>query len=105
MNKQLMRYTISADLSRVLPIVWAAIAFSSAFPAAAQIAGAGSIQGVVTDPSGAVISGASVSATDVARGVKTQRLSTGAGLFNLSPLNPGEYTVTVSATGFETAVR
>ncbi len=77
----------------------------AALPVAAQIAGAGSIQGPVADPSGAAIPRATVTATDVKRGVKTTRQSTGAGLFNLSPLQPGEYTVTASVAGFETVTQ
>src|SRR5271157_3844759 len=68
----------------------------------AQVAGTGSIQGTVTDPSGAAIAGASVTARNVATGVETARKSTDAGLFVLPLLIPGEYTVTVKATGFET---
>jgi hypothetical protein len=71
-------------------------------PALAQVAGTGSIQGTVTDPSGAAIAGASVTARNVATGVETARKSTDAGLFVLPLLIPGEYTVTVKATGFET---
>ncbi len=85
-----------------LNILCLALVLFGAFPMAAQIAGAGSIQGLVADPSGAAIPGAIVTATDVKRGVKTERQSTGAGLFNLSPLQPGEYTVTASLDGFET---
>ncbi len=66
----------------------------------AQIGGAGSIQGVITDGTGAVIPGATVTATNVATGVKTERQTTGAGLYVISPLPPGEYTITVIATGF-----
>lgn len=67
----------------------------------AQISGAGTIQGTVSDSSGAVIPGATVVATDVKRGVKTERRATGAGFFNISPLQPGEYEVAASATGFD----
>ena len=35
----------------------------------AQVGGTGSIQGTVTDPSGAVVAGATVTATNVATGV------------------------------------
>src|SRR5437867_7104912 len=70
-----------------------------------QISGGGSIQGTITDPTGAVIPGAPVTATNVATGVITARQSTTAGVYVLSPLPAGEYTVTVSATGFQTAVQ
>ncbi|HJZ80144.1 MAG TPA: carboxypeptidase-like regulatory domain-containing protein, partial [Pyrinomonadaceae bacterium] len=68
--------------------------------ALAQIGGTGSIQGVITDATGAVIPGATVTATNLATGVKTIRQTTGAGFYVLTPLPPGEYTVAVSATGF-----
>ena len=68
----------------------------------AQIGGSGSIQGVITDQNGAVIPGATVVATNRATGIKTTRETTGAGLYLLTPLPPGEYGVTVSASGFQT---
>src|SRR5947207_12176812 len=71
----------------------------------AQIGGGGSIQGTITDPTGAVIPGAPITATNVATGVVTARQSTSAGIYVISPLPAGEYTVTVSATGFQTAVQ
>jgi hypothetical protein len=70
--------------------------------ATAQVGGSGTIQGTVTDPSGAVLAGASVVATNVETGVQTSRKTTDAGFFVLSPLQPGEYTVTVKAEGFQT---
>jgi hypothetical protein len=73
-----------------------------AFPMLAQIGGSGSIQGVVSDPSSAVIPGASVVATNVATGVKTIRTTTDAGYYVLSPLPPGEYTVSATVQGFQT---
>jgi carboxypeptidase family protein len=66
----------------------------------AQIGGTGSIQGVVTDATGAVFPGANVTATNVATGVKTTRQTTAAGFYVLTPLPPGEYKVEVFATGF-----
>ena len=54
--------------------VAAIVLFSiSAVRLAAQIAGAWSIHGVVSDKSGAVIPSATVTATDLKRGVKTVR--------------------------------
>jgi hypothetical protein len=76
-----------------------------AFPMLAQIGGSGSIQGVVSDPSSAVIPGASVVATNVATGVKTIRTTTDAGYYVLSPLPPGEYTVSATVQGFQTSTR
>ena len=70
--------------------------------ATAQVGGSGTIQGTVTDPSGAVVAGATVTAANVETGVQTSRKTTDSGFFVLSPLQPGEYTVTVKAEGFQT---
>ena len=67
----------------------------------AQIGGKGAIEGTVVDPTGAVVSGAVVTAKNVGTGVATTRTTTSSGYFVLSPLDPGGYTVTVAATGFE----
>ncbi len=71
-------------------------------PATAQVGGSGTIQGTITDPSGAVVAGASVTATNVATGVQTNRKTTDSGFFVLAPLQPGEYTVTAKTEGFQT---
>jgi hypothetical protein len=71
----------------------------------AQVAGSGAIQGRVTDPSGAVIADANVTVTDTLTGVSTVRTTTSAGLYAVSPLPVGEYTVTVVVAGFQTAVQ
>ena len=67
-----------------------------------QTAGEGAIQGTVTDPSGAALPGATVTATNIATGVATTRTTTSAGLYNISPLLPGTYSVKASAPGFST---
>src|SRR5258706_13411952 len=71
----------------------------------AQVGGSGTIQGTVTDPSGAVIVGAAVTARNNATGIETSRKITEAGFFVLSPLQAGEYSVTVKAEGFQTVVQ
>ncbi|MHB1021522.1 MAG: outer membrane beta-barrel protein [Acidobacteriaceae bacterium] len=68
----------------------------------AQVGGKGSINGTVTDSTGAVIPGATVTATEVATGVKTIRTTTSSGYYVLSPLDPGTYSVTLTAPGFQT---
>ena len=71
----------------------------------AQVGGTGTIQGTVTDPSGAVVSGASVSVTNVATGVQTDRKTTDAGLYVLALLPAGEYRLTVKAAGFQSFIQ
>ena len=67
----------------------------------AQLAGKASIEGTVTDASGAIISGATVVAVDNATHGQVVSTTTGAGFYTLSPLNPGTYTVTMTAKGFQ----
>src|SRR3954469_23744397 len=71
----------------------------------AQVGGGGSIQGTITDPGGAVVPGATVTATNVANNLVTTRQTNDAGLFVIKPLPPGEYKVTVSLTGFLTLIQ
>ena len=73
----------------------------SALPADAQ-SGGGAISGTVADSSGAIVPGATVTALNVATGVKTTRPSSSSGVYTLSPLLPGTYTVTVTSPGFST---
>ncbi len=71
----------------------------------AQMAGTGAISGTVTDASGAVVPDATVTATAVDTNVKTIRTTTGAGDYDITPLMPGNYSLTVTAPGFETFVQ
>lgn len=64
--------------------------------------GAGSIQGTITDPSGAVVSNASVTAIDTETNLSTSTKTTSAGYYVISPLTAGHYEVTVTANGFQT---
>jgi hypothetical protein len=68
----------------------------------AQTGGTGSIQGTVTDPAGAVVTGASVTATNSETALQTTIVTTDAGFFVVPLLKPGVYTVTVTASGFKT---
>ena len=71
----------------------------------AQVGGGGSIQGTVLDSSNAAIPGATVTATNVATGIETIRVTTEAGVYSVNPLPPGTYRVTVTLSGFQTFVR
>ncbi|MGB8064304.1 MAG: TonB-dependent receptor [Candidatus Sulfotelmatobacter sp.] len=62
------------------------------------------IVGTVTDPSGAPIKGASVTATDSERGTVWTAQTNDSGAYNLLRLPIGNYGIKVNAPGFETAV-
>jgi hypothetical protein len=65
-------------------------------------AGRGSISGLVTDPGGALVSGAQIVLASPATGVTQHTVTSGAGLYTFISLNPGVYQVTASQTGFKT---
>lgn len=86
---------------RVGWLVFLVIAMMASLGAMAQLTGKGGITGAVTDKTGAVIQGATVTATNTATGITVTTTTTGAGDFNFSALDPGIYTVATSAKGFE----
>ena len=61
----------------------------------------GAITGTVTDPSGAVVPNAKVSATNQGTNVSYDAQSNESGIYNLLFLPIGDYTVSVSASGFK----
>ena len=63
----------------------------------------GAIRGTVTDPSGAIVSGATVTATNIASGVATATKTNATGEYSIRFLQIGQYKVKVAAAGFETA--
>src|ERR1700755_2541361 len=65
----------------------------------------GSVSGIVTDPSGAGITGAKVTVTNAAMGTQNSTVTTGAGAYTIPQLSAGVYSVTVVAPGFSTLVR
>src|ERR1035438_2321159 len=65
---------------------------------------AGAIVGLVRDPSGAVVTGAKVTVTDVDRGIQLTLSTNDQGEYVASPLRIGRYTVTVEKQGFKKAV-
>jgi hypothetical protein len=79
--------------------ILAFVIFASAFGSASIT---GSISGVVTDKSGAVISGASVVAIDSQTGVKTVAKTDAKGFYNLPALAIGTYDLEIGQVGFKT---
>jgi hypothetical protein len=72
--------------------------------AAAQSTSTGDIRGTVTDSSGAVVLGATVSVVNVDTGVEKVFTTNKAGLYDTVSTPNGHYTVTITAPGFEKLV-
>ena len=68
----------------------------------AQSTTQGAIAGTVTDPTGAVIPGASITITNAATGFTQKLASNSSGFFSASLLEPGTYTVVASSPSFAT---
>ena len=73
--------------------------------ASAALAQTATIQGRVTDQTGAVIPEARVTATNVASSVKVSTTTNEQGAYNIPFLQPGAYTITAEKPGFQAAVR
>jgi hypothetical protein len=76
----------------------------SGFAHAQGVGASGGLKGLVTDPSGATVANATVTATDVARGNKRTVSTDSNGEFQIPGLAPSAYSVTVSKTGFQSEV-
>ena len=88
--------------------IWLAllfIALMASSNAKAQLGGTGTIEGTITDPTGALVAGVRVTARNVATGSEMVRSTSKSGDYTLAPLDAGNYTVTVSSPGFEKLVR
>src|SRR5690242_8276001 len=80
------------------------VALSKPTPASAQVL-YGSIVGEVTDPNGAVVPGAAVTATNQETGVAQTARTDAGGTYQFVNLQPGTYTVKVVASGFKSYER
>jgi hypothetical protein len=68
----------------------------------AQTAETGALSGTVTDPSGAVVAGATVAITNIGTGATRSVTSESNGSYKFSLLPPGNYSVKFTAQGFQT---
>src|SRR5215471_9710687 len=94
-----MKFRPSAERNRLWLTFVAVVVFAGSLVAQPT---AGRLRGLVTDPSGAVIPGASVSVKN-ASGLAIAVKSDGAGNYDVKNLTPGKYTVSVVAKGFRAA--
>ena len=90
--------TRSSNMGRIIAVAVVAVVLSAA--AFAQFNA--SIQGTVTDQSGAVIPNATVTATEQGTGKVSTAQTTADGLYRISGLPPGTYSITVTANTFAT---
>src|SRR6266699_1796419 len=98
------RFTKSLELTGALMLSLIAMIFVFSEPAMAQ-ATTGTLKGTVVDPNGGIITGATVTTKNDTTGVEKQFTTGGDGLFVITDLLPGKYTVTVAPTsGFSTKV-
>lgn len=67
--------------------------------------GRGNITGLVTDASGAVVPGATVTAIQNSTGVSTPAVTNSTGVYNIIQVIPGTYTIKVEKEGFSTEVQ
>jgi hypothetical protein len=88
----------STKMMHVLGAILGLLLFSLGLFAQAQF---GRILGTVTDQTGAVLPGATVSVIDTQRGLARTLTTDAAGEYNAPTLIPGTYTVRVEATGFK----
>jgi hypothetical protein len=80
------------------------ILLTIALPASAQRTTA-SVLGTVTDPTHAVVPGATVTVTNQDTGLTRSTVTNGQGLYSVSDLPVGRYNLTVELQGFKTASR
>ena len=87
----------------VLAVVFAGVAAPGAF--AQETVNFASVSGRVTDPSGAVVSGAQVAARQTGTNVTATAVTDGEGRFRFPYLRVGSYDITVHDAGFADATR
>jgi hypothetical protein len=83
---------------------WPAIALLLLLTPFAQAQYRASIQGTVTDSTGAVIPGAKLTLTNVGTNEKQVRTSNASGIYNFNALPPDTFTMVVEKKGFQTKV-
>src|ERR1700686_5205926 len=77
--------------------------FGFVFSSSAQNASTGALTGTVTDPSGGVIAGATITLVNNATGQSQTTTTSSNGTYRFSLLSPGDYSIKFSAQGFKTS--
>src|ERR1700682_1753877 len=90
---------------KLLCVICICLVVATGIACAQGVGASGSIAGTVTDPSGAVLTNATVTATDVAKGIKHSANSDNNGHFEILGLAPATYNVSVTNAGFQTLIQ
>ena len=93
----------SPRISLALWLGFILILLGAGLPALAQL-DTGAIAGTVLDPTGKVVADAKVDIRETATGTAYSTVSSSTGYYVFSSVRPGSYNVTVTATGFKTAI-
>src|SRR5712664_801800 len=86
----------------LLTLIVLSLMLSSTLVSAQTTVAQGSIQGTVTDPSGAVVSGAKITITNRATGQVIELTTNSSGAYNSGALLTGSYIVRAEQKGFRT---
>jgi outer membrane receptor protein involved in Fe transport len=92
-----------AKTAKLASVLAAIVIFAAAGMAQSQAAAA-DLSGTVTDPTGAVVSGASVTARGVGTGITRTTTTNAEGTFTFVSLPPGDYEITAEAANFKKSV-
>ena len=90
---------------RFFQIATVALCLLMCAPRTATAQASAGITGTVTDSSGAVVTGAQVTITDVSTSVPTKTVTSSSGTYTVRGLNPGRYSVAIVSPGFKKAVQ
>jgi len=94
--------SISSWVLTLLVFIFMAMAVSVLW---AQTSTTGEIVGVVTDPAGAALSGVTVKLTNLDSGSSTTTTTNSQGSYNSPFLQPGNYSISANAAGFQEIAR
>ena len=86
----------------VVLVLSSVVLWLSAAPAWAQSTDSGTVSGLITDPSGAVIGGATVKLIDTSTNSSQTTVTNDAGRYTFASVTPGVYNLSVTKTGFST---
>ena len=92
-----MRLTLQRTIPLLLIAIWSCCLFGQTET--------GQIRGVVTDPTGAIVSGAKIVVVSATTGATRNTTSNGNGEYSITNLAPTDYTLTAEGSGFQKYVQ